>query len=100
MPQHFYGSINFDKLMENLKTGKLKTFVTENGIRLINVNIYIADQPDQYKKDGSISVPLKDEFKEEKFKSVFIGNLVRSTPIITEATGQDFEKEEYDDLPF
>ncbi|SDE68741.1 hypothetical protein [Riemerella columbipharyngis] len=98
MGQSFYGSINFDKLMEHLKKGELKTFKTDKGVRLINVNVYIADDPDQFGNDGSISVPLKEEFHQDKIKAVFIGNLKKSTPKITEATKNDFQDDEY--LPF
>ena len=99
MTQSFYGSINYDKLIEALKSGQIKTYKTENGTRLINVNVWINDETDQYGNSGSISLPLKDEFQEEKKKVIYIGNLKKNTPSITEATPQDFEETE-DDLPF
>lgn len=97
MAQSYYGSINYDKLLESLKKGEVKTYKSENGTRYVNINVYIADQPDQYQNDGSVSVPLKDEFKQENAKVVFIGNLKKSAP--KETTPEDF-KEEDDDLPF
>lgn len=98
MAQSFYGRINYDKLLENLKSGKLKTFKHENGTRYINVNVYINDEPDKYENDGSISSPLKEEYHQDNIKSVFIGNLRKSTPKIQEANADDFQDD--DDLPF
>ena len=40
--QLYYGSINYDKLISDLREGKLKTFKTDKGKRLINVNVYIS----------------------------------------------------------
>lgn len=97
MAQSYYGSINYDKLLESLKKGIIKTHKSENGTRYVYINIYIADQPDQYKNDGSVSAPLKDEFKQDNTKVVFVGNLRKSTP--QETTPEDF-KEEDDDIPF
>ena len=34
MSQLLYGSINYDALLKELKTGKIKTFKTEAGVRL------------------------------------------------------------------
>ncbi|WP_018676253.1 hypothetical protein [Riemerella columbina] len=99
MAQSFYGSINYDKLLESLKTGKLKTYKHENGTRYINVNIYISDEPDQYKNDGSISVPMKEEYHQDNIRSVFVGNLKKSTPKVQDADAQDFQDDD-DDLPF
>lgn len=99
MPQSFYGSINYDKLLEALKEGKVKTFKTENGVRLVNVNIWINDKPDQYDNDASISLPLKEEFHEDKKKAVYVGNLKKHEPKIEEAGAEDFNDEE-SDLPF
>lgn len=103
MAQNYYGSIDFDKLMNDLKQGKLKTFKTEKGKRLINVNIYVSDTPDQYSNIASISIPLKEEFHEEinskKINKLYIGNLKASENSIQEATAEDF-KDDDDDLPF
>jgi len=43
---------------------------------------------------------LKDEFKEEKKKVVYVGNMKKSTPSVTEATPEDFNDEGNEDLPF
>ena len=99
MAQSFFGSIDYDKLVEALKTGQVKTFKTESGKRLVNVNVWINDTEDQYGNIASISLSLKDEFKEEKKKVVYVGNMKKSTPSITEATPEDFNDEGNDDLP-
>lgn len=100
MVQSFFGSIDYDKLVEALKTGQVKTFKTDNGKRLVNVNVWINDTEDQYGNIASISLSLKDEFKEEKKKVVYIGNMKKSTPSITEAAAEDFNDAGNEDLPF
>lgn len=100
MAQSFFGSIDYDKLVEALKTGQVKTFKTDNGKRLVNVNVWINDTEDQYDNIASISLSLKDEFKEEKKKVVYIGNMKKSTPSITEAAAEDFNDAGNEDLPF
>lgn len=102
MAQNFFGSIDYDKLLSDLKKGRLKTFKTESGKRLINVNIYVNDAPNEFGNIASISVPLKDEFHTEengkKFNKLYIGNLKKSED--KEATAEDFKNDEDDDLPF
>ena len=100
MAQSFFGSIDYDKLVEALKTGQVKTFKTENGKRLVNVNVWINDTEDQYGNIASISLSLKDEFKEEKKKVVYVGNMKKSTPSVTEAAAEDFNDAGNEDLPF
>ena len=97
--QLYYGSINYDKLISDLREGKLKTFKTDKGKRLINVNVYISQEPNEYGHHGSISVPYKDEYVEDKKKNLYIGNLKLSTPSIKETGAEDFKDIE-DDLPF
>lgn len=98
MAQSFYGSIDYDKLLEALKSGKIKTHKTDQGKRYVNLNIWVNDEADQYGNHASVSLPLKDEYQEEKNKAVYVGNLKKNTPKITEATPQDFNDD--DDLPF
>lgn len=99
MPQSFYGSINFDSLLNGLKSGELKTFVNAEGKRFININIYVNDEDDKYGNRGSVSVPLKEEFQTDNHKRYYIGNIKLSTPQIKEGTAQDFQLVD-DDLPF
>lgn len=99
MAQSYFGSIDYDKLLENLKQGKLKTYKSDKGKRYININVYIKDEPDQYGNNASISVPLKDEHKIEKEKRLYIGNLKKSEPRTQEASAQSFIDDE-EDLPF
>lgn len=95
MANSYYGSIDFDKLIESLKAGKLKTFTTQKGKRLINVDVYVKDAPDQYGQIVSISCPLKDQFKTQNENRIYIGNLKASEQSIhKEASFED------DDLPF
>lgn len=98
MAQRLYGSINYDALLKILKTGKAKTFVTESGVRLVNINVWVNDKPDDYDNDASIQVQLKEKFVKAGEKNPYIGNLKKHTPKITEAKAEDFEED--DDLPF
>jgi hypothetical protein len=93
-----FGSINYDALLKAVKSGKVKTFKTESGVRLININVWLNDTPDNYDNDASIQVQFKDEFREEK--ADYIGNLrkyVKKDP--NPATAEDY-KDDDDDLPF
>lgn len=66
MSQLLYGSLNYDALLKAVKSGKVKTFKTDSGVRLVNINVWVNDEPDKYDNDASIQVQFKDEFKEEK----------------------------------
>lgn len=99
MSQLLYGSINYDALLKAIKTGKVKTFQTESGIRLININVWINDQPDNFDNDASIQVQFKEEFREDK--ADYIGNLkkyVKKEP--KEVGAEAFSSYEDEDLPF
>ena len=102
MAKLLYGSINFDELLAQIKTGTINTQVVtrQNGetFRSVSINIWVNDQEDQY---GNIaSVQLKKENRDKGEKSPYIGNLKLYTPKIQEGTANDFPKEEGDDLPF
>lgn len=103
MAQNYFGSIDYDKLLTDLKEGRLKTYKTEKGKRLINVNVYVNDTPNEYGNIASISVPLKEEFHTEengkKINKLYIGNLKPSENSTQEATAEYFQDED-DDLPF
>lgn len=104
MAKSYYGSIDYDKLLNDLKAGRLKTYKNEKGTRYINVQVYLNDQPDQFGQHGSLAVPLKEEFHTEvagkKQNKLYIGNLKESTPKISEATAEDFQDGDEDDVPF
>ena len=104
MAQNYFGSIDYDKLLTDLKQGRLKTFKTEGGKRLINVNVYVNDADDQYGNIASISVPLKDEFHTEengkKINKLYVGNLKKSESKTQEAGAEDFQDDDDDDLGF
>lgn len=94
------GSINYDTLLEALKTGMINAQKGENGVRYVNINVWINDEPDQYKNDGSIQLQFKKEYAHEK--KIYLGNLKFYTPKVQEASADDFAKDEDedDDLPF
>jgi hypothetical protein len=75
----------------------------ENGKMYLNISTYDYDQPDQYKNDFSVSLPLTKQEIElkaagEKINRVFIGNgkiWADREPVM-----QHITKEEETDLPF
>ncbi|MEA1849242.1 hypothetical protein U9K52_09985 [Chryseobacterium sp. MHB01] len=97
MSQLLYGSLNYDALLKAVKSGRVKVFKTESGVRLININVWVNDEPDKYDNDASIQVQLKDEFKEEK--ADYVGNLRKYVKKeLKEGSSEDFNDD--DDLPF
>lgn len=74
----YYGSINFDQLIESLKTGKFKTYKSDNGTRYANVHVFVNDQPDQFDNDGAICLIHKEKSPDEK--RVYLGNIRESLP--------------------
>lgn len=97
MPQSFYGSIDFSKLIEEAKKGNKAFTKASNGKIYLNVNIWLNDEQDQYNNIGSIQANFKDATKEERF---YLGNFKRSEPKVKplEANSNDIPAE--DDLPF
>lgn len=97
--KHFYGQINYDALIDAIKTGKISTKIIERKdkttFRVIDINVWVNDEP-KYDNAASISLQLKEEFREEK--KPYIGNLKYITSKVQEATTEDFTKD--DDLPF
>ncbi|MDR7712475.1 hypothetical protein [Riemerella anatipestifer] len=89
--RNFYGQINFDKLLEGVKSGKVKTQIVEkkdgSKFRAVNINVWVNDEP-KYNQDASISLQNKEEFQNEK--NIYIGNLKYMTSKVTEATAEDF----------
>ena len=104
MAKLLYGSINFDELLAQIKTGTINTQVVtrQNGetFRSVSLNIWVNDQEDQYGNIASVQLQLKKENRDKGEKSPYIGNLKLYTPKIQEGTANDFPKEEGDDLPF
>ncbi|WP_312306514.1 hypothetical protein [Chryseobacterium sp.] len=102
MSQLFYGSINYDALLNAIKTGKVKTFKSTSGVRLVNINVWVNDQPDKFDNDASIQVQLKDEFRTEK--GDYIGNLRKHIKNEPQAVDAEIVKDPFtgedDDLPF
>lgn len=92
----YYGSINFDSLLIAIKSGQVATYKSDKGTRYVNVNIWINAEPNQYGHHGSIQLSNKEEYRNEK--SIYIGNLKKAEPKISEATPQDFL--DLDDVPF
>ena len=98
--KHFYGQINFDELINAIKTGKIETKVIErkdkSTFRIININVWVNDER-KYDNDASISLQFKKEFQEEK--KIYIGNLRYMEQKSREANTEDFTEKD-DDLPF
>ena len=104
MAKLLYGSINFDELLAQIKTGTINTQVVtrQNGekFRSVSINIWVNDQEDQYGNIASVQLQLKKENRDKGEKSPYIGNLKQHTPKVQEGTANDFPKDEDEDLPF
>ena len=104
MANLLYGSINFDELLAQIRTGTINTEIVtrKNGetFRSVSLNIWVNDQEDQYGNIASVQLQLKKENRDKGEKSPYIGNLKQHTPKVQEGTAEDFPKEEGDDLPF
>ena len=63
MAKLLYGSINFDDLLNQLKTGNIETQIVtrKNGetFRSVSLNIWVNDQEDQYGNIASVQLQLK-----------------------------------------
>lgn len=98
MKESYFGSIDYDRLIEALKQGKIKTYISENGKRYIPINVNVREMGDKYNNIASVSCPLKEEFKKDKETRVFIANLKKSEPTVREGSASDFMND--DDFPF
>lgn len=102
-PLSFYGQIDYTELKEALKAGKVQaTWVdTQKGKRLmVNLNVWVKEEADQYQQNASIQLQHKVEFRSEK--APYIGNLKYQKPKVTEASQESItnEVENDDDLPY
>lgn len=100
--QLYFGQINYDELLETLKSGKANTQIVERKdgtkFRAVDVNIWLNAQKDQFGQDGSIQIGMKEEHRSEKH---YLGNLRKFTPKPPEeAKAETFAQEEDDDLAF
>lgn len=98
-PRSFYGQINYDALLEGIKSGKIVAKIVERKdgtkFRAVDINVWVNEQR-KYNADASISLQNKEEFREEKKQ--YIGNLRYMESKVQEAFVDDFQDE--DDLPF
>lgn len=104
MAKLLYGSINYDALLDQLRTGNIETQIVtrKDGttFRSVNINVWVNDEEDQYGNVASIQLQLKKEVRDKGEKSPYIGNMKLHTPTVQEGTAEDFAKSEDDDLPF
>jgi hypothetical protein len=103
MSKLLYGSINYDELLNQIKTGKINTSIVtrQNGetFRSVGINVWVNDEEDQYGNVAGVQLQLKKEARETGEKAPYIGNLKLHSPKVKEATANDFQDED-DDLPF
>ena len=104
MAKLLYGSINFDDLLNQLKTGNIETQIVtrKDGttFRSVNINVWVNDTEVQYGNMASVQLQLKKEIRDKGEKAPYIANLKLHTPKVQEGTANDFPKEEGDDLAF
>ncbi|AZA49559.1 hypothetical protein EG346_15850 [Chryseobacterium carnipullorum] len=105
-PLSFYGQIDYTELREALKTGKVKATWVEfknKGKRLmVDINVWVKEEADQYQHNASIQVQNKEEFQSDN--KAFIGNLKYKKPKAVEASPESVSdavgSDEDDDLPY
>ena len=91
----YYGSIDFNKLMEQAKVGNRAFSKSENGKIYLNVRLWVNDELDKYGNVASFQSNFKGASKEDRF---YFGNLKESAPVEIEVLGADIISES--DLPF
>lgn len=103
-PLSFYGQINYTKLRNALKEGKIKAewIDTRNGKELVvNANFWVKEEADQYNQNASIKLQNKTEFHEEN--APYIGNfryMLPSSQEATESNMKDLLNEEDEELNY
>ncbi|MEI7486434.1 MAG: hypothetical protein WCJ72_03315 [Chryseobacterium sp.] len=104
-PLSFYGQIDYTELKEALKTGKVKAswvdFKTKGKRLMVDINVWVKEEADQYHNNASIQVQNKTEFQNEN--QAYIGNLKYKKPKVTEASAESVSNEVGDedhDLPY
>ena len=69
MAKLLYGSINFDELLAQIRTGTINTEIVtrKNGetFRSVSLNIWVNDQEDQYGNIASVQLQLKKENRDK-----------------------------------
>ena len=95
MAQSFYGSIDFTKLVEQVKAGNKAFTKTENGKIYLNVRVWVNDETDKFGNIASLQSNFKGAQKEDKF---YFGNLKESTPVSEEIKATDIP--DLSDFPF
>ena len=102
-PLSFYGQLDFTELQEALKTGKVKANwvdLKKGRHLMVDINVWVKDEADQYNNNAAIQVQNKSEFQNEN--QAYIGNLkykkpktaVASSESISDAVAED------EDLPY
>lgn len=98
MSKLYLGSIDYDKLMDILKSGKASTFKSQKtGKRYVNISVWQNNEPNQYGNSLSIQVGTKEEYRGEKLNH-YIANLKLHSP--EEVKAEEFRDDGDDDLPF
>ncbi|PWN67617.1 hypothetical protein [Chryseobacterium oncorhynchi] len=102
-PLSFYGQIDFTELQEALKTGKAKAAwvdLKKGRHLMVDINVWVKSEADQYNNNASIQVQNKTEFQGEN--QAYIGNLKYKKPKTTEASSESISQAmtEEDDLPY
>lgn len=102
-PLSFYGQINYTRLKNALKEGKVKAewVETKNGKELmVNVNFWVKEEADQYNNNAALQLQNKPEFQEEY--GAYVGNFKYKVPKTQEASQDSINHlvGDDDDLPY
>lgn len=103
---NFYGQINYTRLVEAMKSGKVagKRIQTKNGPQVVvDINVWVHDEP-RFNQDASIQCQLnKEAYEAGEPNPFYIGDLKRSTPKVQDIAPDQMAgmvDEVDDDLPF
>lgn len=103
----FYGQLNWTRIREGLKTGKIKAqrIQTKHGEQIVfDINVWVNQEADKYGNDASVQMQLTKEAFEAKEKNpYYIGNLRFREATATDVSPEEMQNlagGEEDDLPF
>ena len=103
-PLSFYGQIDYTELQEALKTGKVKASwvnLKKGKHLMVDINVWVKDEADQFNNNAAIQVQNKPEFQNEN--QAYIGNLKYKKPKAAEATAESISEavgDDDDDFPY
>lgn len=92
-PLSFYGQINLSEIKNAMDSGHVvaKKITTKKGEQVvIDINVWVHDEADQYNNNAAVQMVLKKEaFEANVNNSYYIGNLKYKTPVSQEVPSNE-----------